>query len=762
MIRRTFRVRRLGFLALGSFILGIIPLTPLLPPLSTAQAALAPAGFRTDRALAKPKAGVALADLDLLNAQLGVQVRKIYPDIGSLEVLVLPAGLNPQDVLALLAVYQLSGLVEYAEPDFTVQALLTPNDFRYQDGSLWNLNNWGIYGGVPDADIDAPEGWDIQNTADNVTVAVLDTGVRHTHEDLAANLWWNPGETGHDLLGLDKSTNGIDDDGNGYIDDVHGINAILGTGMPWDDHGHGTHVSGIIGGVGNNSVGVVGVCWRVPIMVCKFIDATAQGSISDAIECIDYARRKGAKIINASWGSYTFTSAGLRDAVNSARLAGIIFVAASGNDNNSNDVNPLFPASYDLDNIVSVAATDRTDTRAPFSNFGPTTVDLGAPGSPIFSCWNGSDSDYRYLDGTSMAAPHVAGVCALIWANQPTLTYSQVISRVLSSTDPLPSLAGKCVTGGRLNLYKALTYAVPVTANFTANPTSGPAPLTVSFADSSTGPVTSWSWNFGDGTPPSNAQNPTHLFSQPGSFTVTLTVSGNNGATSSKNQTIMATGSSMTVSPTTDFSSSGSPGGPFSPASQNYAIANIGNAALHWTISQDQTWVSVVPANGTTDPGTQTVVNVSINSQANALAPGTYVAILTFDNTDNGLGNTTRRITLTVNSPNPGALSVSPLSGWNSSGPQGGPFTPTSQTYTLTNAGGQALNWTATVDKTWISVSAASGTLAPSASTTVIVSLNSRADRLKPGTRTATVSFTNTTNGNGNTSRSVTLTVTKP
>lgn len=759
---RTFLVGRLGFTALALSVLGILPLTCFFAPPSTAIADPAPAGFRTDRALVKPKPGVALDDLAVLHAQMGAQVYRTYPDIGNLEVLILPAGLNQQDILALLAVYQLSGLVEYAEPDFTLHLLLTPNDFRYQDGSLWNLNNWGLYGGTPDGDIDAPEGWDIQRTAENVVVAVIDTGVRHTHEDLAANMWRNPGESGRDLLGFDKSTNGLDDDGNGYIDDVHGINAILGTGMPWDDHGHGSHVSGIIGGAGNNSVGVVGVCWRVPIMALKCFDAMANASISEAIECVDYARRKGAKIINASFGSYTFTSTAFRDALNSARLASIIVAAAAGNDNNNNDLNPLFPASYDLDNIVSVAATDRTDARAFFSNFGATTVDLAAPGSPVFSCYNGSDSDYRYVDGTSMATPHVSGVCALVWANQPTLTYSQVISRVLSSTDPLPSLAGKCVTGGRLNLHKALSFSLPVTANFTANPTSGPVPLTVSFTDTSTGPVIGWNWNFGDGTPNSSAQNPTHVFTQPGDFPVTLTVTGSNGSTSSKSQVITAMGPRLVVNPTTDVMFSGSQGGPFSPANQTYTIANTGNAALHWTVSVNQTWVSVLPASGTTEAGMQTAVTVSINTQANTLAPGTYMATITFNNTDNGLGNTTRSVTLTVGAAAPGVLAVSPASGFASSGPQGGPFSPSSQTYTLTNTGEQSISWTASTDKNWISLSATGGTLSPSASTTVTVSINSRADRLKPGARTATVFLNNTTNGNGNTTRTVTLTVTKP
>ncbi|PYJ85376.1 MAG: hypothetical protein DME22_09400 [Verrucomicrobia bacterium] len=449
--------------ALAALIVWLVAV--LAQPLVLAQTNPSTTGFRTDRILVKPKPG---ADLTMVHVSFGTKVLRRFPGIGNLQVLQLLPG---ADVRVLLGAYQQSGLVEYAEPDFIVQATLEPNDFRYSDGSLWGLHNTGLYGGTPGADIDAPNGWEIQNTAGDIVVAVIDTGVRYTHEDLAANIWVNPGESGPGLLGVDKSANGIDDDGDGYIDDVHGINAILGTGIPWDDHGHGTHVSGTIGGVGNNSVGVVGVAWRIQLMACKFLDATGHGSISDAITCIDYARKKGAKIINASWGDYTTDPYNgiladhnntahwnaLHDAIASARDAGILFVAACGNDDTDNDVHPLYPASYaDLDNLIAVAATDRSDSKASFSNYGANTVHLGAPGQDIFSCWNGSDSDYRYLSGTSMATPHVVGVCALVWSHYSEDSYAQIKSRVLNGVEPLPSLAGKCVTGGRLNLSQAL------------------------------------------------------------------------------------------------------------------------------------------------------------------------------------------------------------------------------------------------------------------------------------------------------------------
>src|SRR5205807_6013055 len=209
-------------------------------------------------------------------------------------------------------------------------------------------------------------------------------------------MWVNPDEI---------PGNGIDDDGDGYVDDIHGINTVNNTGDPNDDHGHGTHVSGTIGAVGNNNVGVVGVCWKVQIMACKFLDSSGNGFISDAIRCMDYARSKGAKVINASWGTTTFTSQALHDAIDSLRQAGIIFVAAAGNASQDNGVDPIYPASYDLDNIISVAATTRNDDLAVFSNYGATTVDLGAPGDPIFSCWNTSDSDRSEEHTSELQSP---------------------------------------------------------------------------------------------------------------------------------------------------------------------------------------------------------------------------------------------------------------------------------------------------------------------------------------------------------------------
>ena len=485
---------------------------------SSGTITLDPGGFRPDRVLVKPRLGV---DLTALNATLGTQVLQVFPAIGGLEVLQLPAG---KTAPAIVTLYQQSGLVAYAEADYAVRLLLTPNDFRYANGDMWNLHNVGQYGGTPGADVDAPDGWNVQYTATNVIVAVIDTGVRYTHEDLAANLWTQPGSTNH------------------------GINTITGTNDPWDDYGHGTHLSGTIGAVGNNSVGTVGVAWTAQMMECKFLDAQGNGTISDAITCIDYARTHGAKILNASWGTTTFKSAALHDAIASARDAGMIFVAACGNSHNDNDgPNAIYPASYtDLDNVVAVAATDRGDQLSSFSNYGAHSVQLGAPGEDVFSTYNQNDSSYVAMSGTSMAAANVSGVFAVVWAHYAEENYQQILQRVLSNTVPVAALQGKTITGGRPNLFRALTAATPSpspsspSANFTANPSSGNAPLTVQFTDQSTGTVTAWDWRFGDGSPDASAQNPSHTYTNAGTFTVTLTVTGGGGTTSSKSAAVQA------------------------------------------------------------------------------------------------------------------------------------------------------------------------------------------------------------------------------
>ncbi len=336
----------------------------------------------------------------------------------------------------------------YVEPDYYLKNTADPNDPGYFNRRKWGLHNVGQNNGKSDADIDAREAWDVIHDASDIIVAVIDSGARMTHEDLKDNLWVNAGEI---------PGNGVDDDRNGYVDDVHGINAIDGTGSPQDDQGHGTHLSGIVGAVGNNGKGSVGVAWKVKLMPLKFIDSTGSGSTSDAIECIDYAIEHGANVINASWGNIG-QSFFLERAVRRARNAGVVFVTAAGN--NSDDIEdvPNFPASYTFDNILSVCATTERDGLVSFSNYGAVSVDLGAPGSAIYSTFYRNDSDYEVMSGSSMSVGFVAGSMALLMAKYPDLAYQEWISAMTQTVDPLPALEGRTVTGGRLNLNSALHY----------------------------------------------------------------------------------------------------------------------------------------------------------------------------------------------------------------------------------------------------------------------------------------------------------------
>jgi subtilisin family serine protease len=404
--------------------------------------------YRDDRILIQPKPGIHSVALAAFHSAQQTEVLRTFEGIGGLQILHVPPG---ESAKALITRYKLSGLVEFAEPDFIRTATATPNDPKYLDGTLWGLNNTGEIGGTADSDIDAPEAWDVLTSASNVVVAVLDTGVRYTHEDLAANMWVNP------------------------IDGGHGLNALTGTNDPNDDNGHGSLVSGILGAVGDNGKGVAGVAWRVQIMACKCLDATGNGSDSDLITSIDYARSNGARIISASLDSPAYSQA-LSNTIHSARNAGLIFVASSGNNSANLDLYPRYPASYDVDNIVAVAYTTRNDTLGSLSNYGATSVDLAAPGAEMYSTFFASDSSYlggSFLQGTSFAAPYVAGTIALILAKYPGEPHQHIIRRLLNATDPLPALSGKCVTGGRLNLRKALIPAI----SLIAIPTAANAPF---------------------------------------------------------------------------------------------------------------------------------------------------------------------------------------------------------------------------------------------------------------------------------------------
>jgi outer membrane protein assembly factor BamB len=396
-------------------------------------------GFRDRTLLAKPRASHrTTADAD--ESRERVRVRARFAHLHDLRVIEL-ADDDLETVTAAIARLAATGRYEFVEPDRIRQLAATPNDTSF--ANQWPLNNTGQSGGIPGADIKATAAWDIIREAPGVVVAVVDSGLNLTHQDLAPNLWVNP------LLTT--------------ANDRHGANFVGGrgnlvNGNPTDESGHGTHVAGIIGAVGNNALGTAGIAWQVQLMAIKVFPATGGASVSDIAAGINYAISRGAHIINASYGDtggIGFSQTEL-SAVTSAREAGVIFVAAAGNDGANMDVARHYPASFPLDNIVTVGSTTRSETVATSSNFG-TAVDLLAPGDSILSLGYTNNTGTATLSGTSMAAPHVTGALALLKARFPADSYRQLINRLLRGTDVIPRYAGKSQTGSRLNLLGALS-----------------------------------------------------------------------------------------------------------------------------------------------------------------------------------------------------------------------------------------------------------------------------------------------------------------
>ncbi len=460
------------------------------PPANNASATPAgkPGGGRI---LVKWKQNPKTASIKTFLATTLAQEIKTFQHVGGgrLQLLNLPPG---KDVASALAQYRKNDLVEYAEPDYVMHMADLPNDPALANGLQWALYNVGepvnndntaarqsslmstpawlpssyaagkgslnpadwaarrkaasqsVAGGV---DIGAEEGWQIRNDAEDIIVAVIDTGVDYYHPDLAANLWHNP-----------HPGTGTDADGNGVAGDVYGYNAVAKNGNPLDDQGHGSHVAGIIGAVGNNNIGVCGVAWRVKIMACKCLDNTGSGNYSDIIAGIEYAINNGARVMNLSLGAPEGSRA-LLEAFQHARSAGVIMVCAAGNESADTDIetNKSYPAAYSdtEDNVISVGAIDRFGQPASFSNYGEHSVHLFAPGVDILSL--DMNDGYIIHSGTSMATPMVTGAFALVLANDPPgENYTDAINRLLHNTRTLPSLAGKCMTGGMLYLPGAL------------------------------------------------------------------------------------------------------------------------------------------------------------------------------------------------------------------------------------------------------------------------------------------------------------------
>lgn len=433
-----------------------------------------------------------------------------------LHRLQLPPGLSVPAALDRLREHP--GLL-YAEPNYIVRravAIAPPSDPSFP--KQWGLNNTGqaLHGdrgpitGTPGVDIGALEAWGIASGDGSKVVAIIDSGLDYNHPDLQENLWNNPGETGLDSLSRDKRSNGVDDDGNGRIDDWRGWNFIANSNAPLDDDidGHGTHVAGIVGARGNNGIGVAGINWQIQLMPLKFLDSQGNGTIANAVAAIHYAVANGADVINAS---YTHTNGVIlseRDAIAAAgNPGGVLVVAAAGNSGTNNDLSPFYPASYPLDNILAVAATDPNDSRASFSNYGVTSVDLGAPGVNIYSatrqilCSKPGQYDthycddlqgYAYISGTSMAAPMVSGAAALLWNRYPTFSYLDIRNILLGTVDPVPAMSATA-SGGRLNLGRALTVDLSQIAPA--------APSNLSIQQSAGGSVTlAWQDNAGTET----------------------------------------------------------------------------------------------------------------------------------------------------------------------------------------------------------------------------------------------------------------------
>ncbi len=298
--------------------------------------------------------------------------------------------------------------------------------------------------------INASSAWTVTTGSSSIVVGIVDTGIDYTHSDLAANMWVNTKEI---------AGNGVDDDGDGFVDDVYGWNFVSNTANVMDDNGHGTHVAGTIAAVGNNSLGVSGVAWSCSLMALKFLDSTGNGYISNAIAAVNYATMMktkydvNIKVLNNSWGG-SETSAQLSAAIDACNSAGILFVAAAGNSATNNDSTAMYPANYNAANVISVAAVTSSNTLASFSNYGSSTVDLAAPGVSIYSTLPGNR--YGAYSGTSMATPQVSGAAVLAWALNPNATVAEVKAAILNGVTKTSSLSGKCVSGGVLNTYNTL------------------------------------------------------------------------------------------------------------------------------------------------------------------------------------------------------------------------------------------------------------------------------------------------------------------
>ncbi len=397
----------------------------------------------------KYKNGTASESAFSMNAQMGATVLEEFPDLGWQRVK-LPAGLSVNQAVSS---YKSSAEVEIAQPNFYYHLLNTSNDARFSE--LYAMQK-----------ISAPAAWDLSTGSAATVVANIDTGIAYNHEDLAANMWRNSGET---------PGNGVDDDGNGFVDDYYGYDFFYNDSDPIDDAGgHGTHTSGTIGAVGNNSLGVVGVNWNVRLMAIKIYSPNGSDSTSAMlINAYNYIRMMKNRGVNIRVTNNSYGGCGeacgydqaTKDAIDALGDTGVLQVFAAGNNGRDVEATAFYPASYTSPSILSVAASDQFDNRVGFSNFGATGIDLAAPGAGILSTYNSSYNSYTTFSGTSMAAPHVTGAAALLASYNPNLSAASLKATLMNSVDALPQWNGLVKSGGRLNVAKALRN--PTICNYT-------------------------------------------------------------------------------------------------------------------------------------------------------------------------------------------------------------------------------------------------------------------------------------------------------
>ena len=453
------RVFSKGFFAGALLLAGLVALTVLLAPIGAGNASAGTASRvivqfspGTPKASMQTQSAVAAGDAMLVRSFTSPSAKLISYAVYSSDTLT---------VAELVKQFEGRAGVVAVSQDYERHAVMTPNDTSFSN--LWGLENTGQVSGVVDADIDAPLAWD--------------TAHRQRHRDRRHRLGrgLHPSRLERQHVGEPGEIAGdsIDNDGNGYVDDVYGIDASAGDSNPMDENGHGTHTAGTIAGVGNNSAGVIGVAYQAKVMALRFLDAGGSGSDSGAIACINYAinmkLNHGVNIValSNSWGGAGYDLA-LYNAIQSANSAGIVFVAAAGNYGTNNDSVAFYPANYSNTNLISVGASTSYDQRASFSNYGATSVDLFAPGNSIYSTYLISKgSYYTYMNGTSMATPHVSGVVALVAQLHASDTVATRISRILLSVDKVPAFSGYCVTGGRLNAANAVATGTPTVTALT-------------------------------------------------------------------------------------------------------------------------------------------------------------------------------------------------------------------------------------------------------------------------------------------------------